>query len=61
MVAEASRFTRLMIVIYTARPKKVAHSPFAKDFRFDFGVHLLWHCFNNPMQGHNIYFHPELQ
>ena len=29
-------------------------------FCFDYGAHLLWHCFDNLMQCHNIYFHPEL-
>ena len=30
-------------------------------FYFDYGTHLLWHCFDHLMQCHNIYFHPELQ
>ena len=29
-------------------------------FCFDYGVHLLWHCFDNLMQCHNNYFHPQL-
>ena len=29
-------------------------------FCFDYWAHLLWHCFDNLMQCHNIYFHPEL-
>ena len=29
-------------------------------FCFDYGAHLLWRCFDNLMQRHNIYFHPEL-
>ena len=27
-------------------------------FCFDYGAHLLCHCFDNLMQYHNIYFHP---
>ena len=55
--------SKRMIRLYTARPqKKLQKSLLQKTaFCFDYGVHFLWHCFDNLMQYHNIYFHPGLQ
>ena len=44
------------------RERSVAHPRLLQKtaFCFDHGAHLLWHCFDNLMQCHNIYFHPDL-
>ena len=48
-------------VSYTACPRK-SHTLIFRwsAFCFDYRAHLLWHCFDNLMQCHNIYFYPEL-
>ena len=48
------------IIQYTACPKKKSCTLIFHwtTFCFDYGVHLLCHCFDNLMQCH-IYFHPD--
>ena len=53
----------IYIYIYTHCPsqKKAAWSLLEKTaFCFDYGTLLLWHCFDNLIQCHNNFFHPEL-
>ena len=43
---------------YTARPKKKLHTLIFcwTAFCFDYSAHLLWRCFDNLMQRHNILY-----